>query len=43
MHVETAEEPRTFEEMANWPDTDLWQAAMLEELRAFEKIGWGDR
>jgi len=38
-HVDTAKEPQTFEEAADRPDTDLWQGAMLEELKVFEKIG----
>jgi hypothetical protein len=38
-HVEMAEDPKTFEESVNRPDADLWQAAMLEELRVFQKIG----
>src|SRR3979409_2225929 len=38
-HAEIGEEPRTFLEAANRPDADLWEAAMLEELKIFEKIG----
>jgi hypothetical protein len=37
--ADASEDPRTFEEAANRPDADLWQAAMLEELKVFEKIG----